>query len=797
MPSGVIIPPIIQRIKTSAIQTPTDDLAAHTNILKQLKEGVEIAQRSRGNIGDSYVRVSELVALGLAQIVGGAVVLTGGAVAGGTTTIISGGGTGSTGSTGPAGPQGPPGEEGPQGEDGLPGIAGAPGKSIQGAQGPPGDDGYSAADDWAPALWFDWAANPTWSGVHTFIGPPASPAITVNASANFQGVKIVGSAVSGQSFGALIEGGTTNLDYALLVTNQSGATRFLRLLGDGSFNLGNNGSTDTITGNAAGAVVINTPASGNALTVNGVSTSRAALFQGGTNPNIAVTDGTIIAKVQILAGTKGLIGTESAHEFDIYTGNTTRVQINANGVVTIEAPATANAHTIFSANGVPLVINSALGVDGRTVIRFTNPAATQSWDVGVDTSGGSTLAWSVRNITTAGTPLTVGATTNRVDIGAPVTGNFALQVTGVGGTTPVNIIPVGASTHSIRMNGPTAGRATLDFAINAVDLAFLGINNAANDLITGSALNDLVIRAQAVNIDFSTDSGSNIALQLAAANAGVSVNAPTGANTSLTVKAIAAGQTSTLTIGGAAITGTLTSTINNTSTVSGDIARIAITAGANNVALYATNQNQAAAIVTNGPTTQQAVLRTLTAIPIVFGTNNTYAGQIASGGAWQIPTSPLSATVTQMFTGVCAYKTSDTTSASNALTADAALTLTINETGKYAIEIWLPFFEATVGTGGFQFDLGSGTAVVANLVMGVDGFSTASVINAGVTSTTTATSAASIATSSTAPSWFLAKGSLSITTVGTLAIRWAQASTLGADPTTLKTGAYFKATKVA
>lgn len=167
----------------------------------------------------------------------------------------------------------------------------------------------------------------------------------------------------------------------------------------------------------------------------------------------------------------------------------------------------------------------------------------------------------------------------------------------------------------------------------------------------------------------------------------------------------------------------------------------------------------------------------------------TMAYQYASG-------SPASATITTALTGVAAFKPSDTTAATNVLTADATLSLTFNETGKYAFELWLPFFEATLGTGGFQFDLNSGTATVGAIVYGVDGFSTASVINAGITSVATATSAGSVATSSTAPSWFFAKGWLSITVAGTLVPRWAQASTLGADPTTLKTGAYFMAIKI-
>jgi hypothetical protein len=160
------------------------------------------------------------------------------------------------------------------------------------------------------------------------------------------------------------------------------------------------------------------------------------------------------------------------------------------------------------------------------------------------------------------------------------------------------------------------------------------------------------------------------------------------------------------------------------------------------------------------------------------------------------PISPLVATTTQAATGIAAFRSADTTSSSNALAADAQLTLTFNETGKYAIEIFLPFYEATLGTGGFQFDLNSGSATVGGIVYGLDGFVTGAIANAAVTSVATATSSSTVATSASAPSWYLAKGWMSVTAAGTVAVRWAQASTLGADPTTLKAGAYFMATKI-
>jgi hypothetical protein len=170
--------------------------------------------------------------------------------------------------------------------------------------------------------------------------------------------------------------------------------------------------------------------------------------------------------------------------------------------------------------------------------------------------------------------------------------------------------------------------------------------------------------------------------------------------------------------------------------------------------------------------------------------------EIVAEEQWPPGITTPAAPLTPVQTGVAAFRSADTTAVSSTLTADAQLTLTFTQTGKYAFEVFLPFYEATLGTGGFQFDLGSGTATVGGIVYGLTGFVTAAVTNAAITSATTATSASSIATSASAPSWYLAKGWVNVTGVGTLAVRWAQATTLLADPTTLKAGAYFTATKI-
>lgn len=54
-------------MKYPGIRTPTDDPKQHTQLLRTLKEATEIAQRRRGDPLKSFVRLEELIELGLAD----------------------------------------------------------------------------------------------------------------------------------------------------------------------------------------------------------------------------------------------------------------------------------------------------------------------------------------------------------------------------------------------------------------------------------------------------------------------------------------------------------------------------------------------------------------------------------------------------------------------------------------------------------------------------------------------------------------------------------------------------------
>lgn len=169
---------------------------------------------------------------------------------------------------------------------------------------------------------------------------------------------------------------------------------------------------------------------------------------------------------------------------------------------------------------------------------------------------------------------------------------------------------------------------------------------------------------------------------------------------------------------------------------------------------------------------------------------------LTQSGALTLKTSPLISTVTQVHSGLANFKSTLSTSANATLTADAALTVTCNETGWYDVEAFLNFYEATAGTGGFQFDFNGGAATIANPVFAVYGFSTAAFSNAAITSISTATGIGTVGTSSATPSWVRVKGAIQVTAAGTFGIRWAQNTILAIDPTTLAAGSSIILTKI-
>lgn len=142
-------------------------------------------------------------------------------------------------------------------------------------------------------------------------------------------------------------------------------------------------------------------------------------------------------------------------------------------------------------------------------------------------------------------------------------------------------------------------------------------------------------QAQANNL-FIVAGNGGVYLGNSATNQGAgTINAPAGLFTA-TETITPAGSGTALQVGGNSITGTLTSSISNTSTADGDVARLVIGDGAANGQLGVFNAANSTAVLTNGPTGAAVVLKSFGSYPLVFGTNNTWRGAIDSAGGWTV-----------------------------------------------------------------------------------------------------------------------------------------------------------------
>jgi hypothetical protein len=172
--------------------------------------------------------------------------------------------------------------------------------------------------------------------------------------------------------------------------------------------------------------------------------------------------------------------------------------------------------------------------------------------------------------------------------------------------------------------------------------------------------------------------------------------------------------------------------------------------------------------------------------------SNTLLGNNTAGSAF--PSGLTYAQVLALLGRPTAFKTADTTiTSSTALTADPHLVVAV-EVASYTFELFLCFYEVTSGAGGFKFDL-TGTATVSSILWAMHGFNTAVTANAGATAANTAQSIATIATSSSAPSWARVTGMVSFSASGTFALEWAQNSS-SANGTTLKAKSFLGVRKL-
>jgi hypothetical protein len=252
----------------------------------------------------------------------------------------------------------------------------------------------------------------------------------------------------------------------------------------------------------------------------------------------------------------------------------------------------------------------------------------------------------------------------------------------------------GANNPALSLNVADGSGGTLNLSTAAQTLG-LAIAGTTILGITATQTQHIAGTAAAPGIAFAAELGSGL-YRVGAGDVGLSI---------LGVE-VMDWQAATITAFNSAIAGVAVLQAVNTATAATQDLRENLTAGSSSLSLYVANQNRATAVLTGGPTAAQAALFTTSAIPLVFGVNGNYAGQIASGGGWTIP-APTSG-VALTLTGVA---NSQTLLINSSATSGQGFGLQIHA-GSTTADTWLNASNAA-SSATFMVGYGDGEIVIA------------------------------------------------------------------------------------
>lgn len=298
-----------------------------------------------------------------------------------------------------------------------------------------------------------------------------------------------------------------------------------------------------------------------------------------TSGDLALTFATGQPNNQVLATSGGTLGLRA-----LTIGDLPATLVTTDTFQTISAAKTWNAQQTFQTSSGAMLLSGVPGTLGQINIRGNNANGllNQSY-ISFLTSGGSSLLGRVGDVSDSDPNVYLWATGNSAAALASDTGDVYLQTDG----TPRLLIQqdgtwlvdgqAGTAGQVFTSAGPgapptwaSAGAGDATLAGNQV---FTGVNTFSNALaVTGS---------------FAIEANTN---------------------------------------------GTLTATLDNDSNGTNASARVAISSGDQNFAMYTAGSGLTSPLVTNGPIGGQAALRTLGSIPIVFGTGNTERMRIDGAG---------------------------------------------------------------------------------------------------------------------------------------------------------------------
>jgi hypothetical protein len=192
----------------------------------------------------------------------------------------------------------------------------------------------------------DQSIAPTWTGAHTFANTVAfnstvtfAGGLALTGASGQYAATLTGNSATGHSLGLEVNAGTNASDIALLVNNQSGATQFFQINGQGSVTVG------TPTGGAQGVGTIN--ATG--LFVNGAAVKTTSVSS--ANPSASVG----------LAAVNG-------------TAATFMTSDSAPPLSQAITPTWTGAHTFTPGSGVAITVNAPVNTIGLALVGGANTA---------------------------------------------------------------------------------------------------------------------------------------------------------------------------------------------------------------------------------------------------------------------------------------------------------------------------------------------------------------------------------------------------------------------------------------
>lgn len=308
------------------------------------------------------------------------------------------------------------------------------------------------------------------TGVVTINAAASSDTFIVTGNASGFAAVFHGSGTAGNSRGLYVGAGTNNSDFALQVQNQAQNKDFFRVVGDGSFVLGNSGSVNIVTGSAAGNVTLAAPTSGLALVVNGLSgaTSTMQLNVPGAATNadfyVLANNGNVAAGGKFSNhGTGSVATTYFSCENDV--GNNVAMEITSStfsGSVITGAP-TGQCALMGSTGTIPLVL-------------MTNHIVCAKID--------SNQNWTIP-APSVGTAMTINAAASA----------NALIINGVSGTPGLHVNTFSANDVAAIFSAGPGNGSVIQFSPNAgTNTGFFGLSGSAGEWTPNSAAGDFVMR---------------------------------------------------------------------------------------------------------------------------------------------------------------------------------------------------------------------------------------------------------------------------------------------------------------